>query len=230
MLIGGIQKTTLVDYPHHIATIVFTAWCNLRCRFCHNPELVVPAHIQASTLIPEDVFFAFLDERTHLLDGVVISGGEPTLQADLPTFCRRIQERWLLVKLDTNGRDPHLIKDLARAGLVDYIAMDMKIDDLHWLELLQSKERLHPYHASISYLLQGNIPYEFRTTLIKPYHTLSVFTRMLHLITGADQYFLQTYRPHHTLDPTFDGQAFTLDEMRWFQSIANQYVTTCHIR
>lgn len=231
MLIAWIQKTTLVDYPDKIATLLFTAGCNLKCRFCHNPELVLPERIKQLSLIPEENFFVFLKARKHLLEGVVLSGGEPTLQPDLLSFCRRVKEEtWLPIKLDTNGRDPSLVQQLIEQKLIDYIAMDIKIDDAQWLLLLQKKEKLHPYHQTIRLLLQSPIPYEFRTTMIHPYHTQESFASMLRLISWAQQYVLQSYRPDKTLDPTFDGYAYTEKEMAAFQQQAQHYVQYCSIR
>lgn len=231
MLIAWIQKTTLVDYPHKVATLLFTAWCNLRCRFCHNPELVLPEQIKKLVPIPEENFFVFLNARKHLLDGVVISGGEPTLQPNLLNFCQRIKEEsWLAIKLDTNWRDPRMVKQLIDQQLIDYVAMDIKIDEAQRLALLQKKEKQHPYLNTINLLLSWEVTYEFRTTIIKPYHTKESFSSMLELIRWAQQYALQTYRPQKTLDPTFDGCACTEKEMQAFQQQARAYVTNCVIR
>lgn len=231
MIIAWIQKTTLVDYPNKIATLLFTAGCNLRCRFCHNPELVLPEKIKQLDLIPEDNFFVFLQARKYLIDGVVISGGEPTLQRDLLAFCQKIkQETWLLIKLDTNGRDPVLIQQLIEQQLVDYIAMDIKIDEAQLFTLLQKKEKQHPYLQTIHLLIDWAIDYEFRTTMIYPYHTKKSFASMLSLITWAKKYVLQTYRPQKTLDTSFNWYAFTDDEMKAFQEQAQLYVQYCSIR
>ena len=230
MLIAWVQKTTLVDYPDKIASIVFTPWCNLRCRFCHNPELVLPQAIQAIEKIPEENFFAFLDTRVWLIDAVVISGWEPTLQHDLPDFCKKIKEKWFAVKLDTNWRDPEIVRILIDQQLVDYVAMDIKVDQSQRLQLLQSKEKFHPYLATIQLLLNSDIEYEFRTTLIKPYHNLPSFITMLQLIPDAKRYYLQTYRPQLTLDTTFDGKPFSYGEMYAFQLLAREYVQECCMR
>ncbi len=230
MLIAWVQKTTLVDYPDKIASIIFTPWCNLRCRFCHNPELVIPQSIQVIEKIPEENFFAFLDTRIWLIDAVVISGWEPTLQRDLPDFCRKIKEKWFAVKLDTNWRDPEIVRQLIDQHLIDYVAMDIKIDQPQRLQLLQSKEKSHPYLATIQLLLNSSIEYEFRTTLIKPYHNLYSFTAMLQLIPNAKRYYLQIYRPQLTLDTTFDGNPFSYAEMHAFQLLAKEYVQECYLR
>lgn len=231
MMIAWIQKTTLIDYPHKVATLLFTAWCNLRCRFCHNPELVLPENIKQLVLIPQENFFVFLNARKHLLDGVVISGGEPTLQPGLLDFCQRIkQDSWLAIKLDTNWRDPLLVEQLIDQELIDYVAMDIKIDEAQQLNLLQKKEKQHPYIHTINLLLNWDITYEFRTTIIKPYHTQESFSTMLDLIAWASLYVLQTYRPQKTLDTKFDGYACNETEMKRFQQQALDYVTSCVIR
>lgn len=203
----------------------------MRCRFCHNPELVLPEQIKNLVPIPEENFFVFLRARKHLLDGVVISGGEPTLQPDLLSFCEKIkQHSWLAIKLDTNWRDPHVVKQLIDQQLIDYVAMDIKVDEAQRLSLLQKKEKQHPYLQTIHLLLYWNLTYEFRTTIIKPYHTIESFASMLELIRWAHQYVLQTYRPQKTLDPTFDGTACTRQEMEAFQQQARTYVMNCVIR
>lgn len=231
MIIAWVEKTTLVDYPDKVATVLFTAWCNLRCRFCHNPELVLPEHIKQLVPIPEENFFVFLHSRKHLLDGVVISGGEPTLQYDLLDFCKKIkQETALKIKLDTNWSNPKLVTQLIEQQLIDYVAMDIKIDEAQRLALLQKKEKKHPYLHTINLLLAWDLPYEFRTTIIKPYHTPESFCSMLELIRWAQQYTLQTYRPQKTLDPTFAGYACTQQEMQAFQQQARDYVLNCMIR
>ncbi len=230
MVIAWVQKTTLVDFPDKVASIIFTPWCNMRCRFCHNPELVLPKEIKSIEKISEETFFSFLDTRIWFIDAVVISGGEPTLQPDLLEFCKKIKEKWFAVKLDTNGRDPAIVKFLIDHKLIDYIAMDIKIDQSQWLALLQNKEQFHPYLATIRLLLDSCLPYEFRTTLIKPYHSIAAFTSMLQLIQGAKTYYLQTYRPQITLDDDFDWIPFTQEEMNKFQQIAKNYVEECYIR
>ena len=230
MLIAGIQPTTLVDYPDKVATLVFTPGCNLRCRFCHNPELVLPEALRNTQLIPEEHFSTFLYHRKWLLDGVVISGGEPTLQSDLFAFCVAIKKLGYCIKLDTNGRDPNLVRQLIDAQLVDYIAMDVKIDFAQRFRLLQTKEKSHPYLETIALLLEARIPYEFRTTLIKPYHTADSITSILSLIRWAQCYALQTFRPIITLDPTFLWHAFTRAEMLQWKKYALQFVQSCEVR
>lgn len=230
MNIAWRQKVTLVDYPDKVATIIFTPWCNLRCRFCHNPELVLPRLIEQHTMISEEVFFDFLHRRVWMIDGVVISGGEPTIHRDILNFCRTIKQMWFFVKLDTNGRDPVVVQTMIDTWIVDFIAMDIKIDHTKRHHLLQTKEHYNPYIQTIKILINSSIDYEFRTTLIKPYHNHQIFKSMLSLIQGARRYALQTYRPQITLDQDFDGKSFSFEEMQNFQTIAQNYVKYCEIR
>ncbi len=232
MLIWGRQKTTLLDYPWKVATMIFTVGCNMRCRFCHNPEFVLPAKKgeQPYEKISEEAFFLFLQKRKGLLDGVVICGGEPTVQPDLRTFCEKIKKQGLLVKLDTNGTNPALLRSLIDDGLVDYVAMDIKTDYTQRYQLLQISKLYGNYCESISLLLERKVDYEFRTTMIKNYHTPERFQHMLQRIAGAKNYYLQAYRPQKTLDPRFDGEQFTRDELEEYRQIAATYVGRCEVR
>ncbi len=128
MNLSGIKKSTLLDYPGKIATLIFTPGCNFRCGFCHNPEFVLPDRVEKlrKDFISEEIFFRFLKTRIGFLDGVVICGGEPTIHSDLMGFCKKIKDLGFLVKLDTNGSRPEVIRDLLDANLIDYIAMDVK--------------------------------------------------------------------------------------------------------
>lgn len=225
MLIAGIQKMSLVDYPDKVACVVFTGWCNLRCRFCHNPALVRTDLLRCNPKIPEQAFFAFLEERKEFLDCIVISGGEPTIHHDLYDFCVRIKDDyWLLVKLDTNGSNPALVQRLIDEALIDYVAMDIKTDRSQWASLLQTSDDMTSYEQTISILLKGKVDYELRTTLIKSIHSLDTFDALLSMIRGVKQYTLQTYRPEVTLDSAFCGRTFSQDEMQQFANRARQFV------
>ena len=158
MRICGLQKLTLLDYPGHTACTVFTGGCNYRCPFCHNAELVLRSGEQPG--IPEEEFFALLDKRKGLLDGVAVTGGEPTLQPDLPDFLRRVREKGYDVKLDTNGTRPEVLKALVREGLVQYAAMDVKNSPARYAETA-GVEDPEPDRVweSADFLLSGPIPY-----------------------------------------------------------------------
>ena len=173
MLISWIQKTTLLDFPGKVACIIFTAWCNLRCKYCHNSNLVLPEKLKKiMEFIDEKIFFNFLKTKIWILDGVVICWWEPTIQKDLECFCQKIKDMWFLVKVDTNWQNPHILKTLLNKNVVDYIAMDIKwdfnnLENLVWISLEKNL-----YQESVEIIKnQSHIDYEFRTTLIKNYHT-----------------------------------------------------------
>ena len=217
MKLTAIQKFTILDYPGKVACIAFTPGCNMRCGFCHNPEFVLPERIQelSGSFIEEAIFFHFLDKRRGLLDGVVVSGGEPTIWRELPEFLRKIKERGFLVKLDTNGNHPAMLKALLSEQLVDYVAMDVKTSLAHYPKLVGPLVKVEYIQKSIALLLASDIPYEFRTTLIRELHTPEVLVSIGELIQGAKQFFLQSFRPGHTLQAGFSQyHPFSLDELK----------------
>ncbi|PIR76985.1 MAG: anaerobic ribonucleoside-triphosphate reductase activating protein, partial [Candidatus Magasanikbacteria bacterium CG10_big_fil_rev_8_21_14_0_10_38_6] len=144
MVISGVQPFTLLDFPEKTACIIFTAGCNFRCGYCHNPEFVLPEKIQQikTSFIDEETIYSFLQKRKGLLDGVVISGGEPTMMGDLPAFIRNIKELGFLVKLDTNGNRPLVLQHLLDEGLLDYVAMDVKTSLVNYADLVGDCVRL----------------------------------------------------------------------------------------
>lgn len=181
MKIAGLQKLTLLDYPEKTAATVFTYGCNFRCPFCHNAELVTgtkPAvsSQQSSLFISEEDFFAFLDKRHGLLDGICITGGEPTLQPDLTEFCTRIKAKGFLIKLDINGSNPKVLRALLQENLVDYVAMDIKNSPETYRDTIgltgdRSHFALKAIEESIDLLLESTIPFEFRTTVVAQLHS-----------------------------------------------------------
>lgn len=230
MLISGIKKTTLLDYPGKVSCIIFTAGCNLRCQYCHNSEFVLPEKIKLiKDFIPEEIFFNFLKTKIWLLDGVVICWGEPTLQKDLEPFCQKIKDMWFLVKLDTNWQNPDILKKLLEKNLLDYIAMDIKWDYDNLEDLIWKYDK-QKYFESIKLIKNSDIDGEFRTTLIKNYHSLDDFETVVKQISGAKKYFLQNYKWGNTLQEDFDGKSFLSWELIDFKNIALQYVEKCTIR
>lgn len=192
MIIKGLQKTTLLDYPDRIACTIFLGGCNLRCPYCHNATLVYGN----SEDISEETLFTFLRSRVGRLEGVCISGGEPTLHSDLPQLIAGIKELGFLVKLDTNGTNPEMLAELIGGGLVDYVAMDIKnspekysvttgVDCSALLDRIKSSARL---------LMEGGVEYEFRTTVTVEHHTLSDMAMIGEWLAGAKRYYLQSYR------------------------------------
>lgn len=231
MLISWIQKTTLLDFPGKVSCIIFTAGCNLRCQYCHNSEFVLPEKISKITdFIPEEVFFNFLQSKIWVLDGVVICWGEPTVQKDLALFCRRIKQMWFLVKLDTNGQNPEVLELLLQEKLLDYIAMDIKCDYKNGEELLWVSYDKTKYFQTIEIIKNSGIDYEFRTTLIKNYHTLDNFHSLIEQISGAKKYFLQNFKWGNTLQKDFAGASFSSHELLELKALANKYVEKCEIR
>lgn len=195
MLIGGLQKLTLIDYPGKIACTVFTVGCNFRCHFCHNPELIDPSKFKLSEIIEEKSFFDFLNARRGLLDGVCITGGEPTLYPDLPEFIKKIKALGFLVKLDTNGTKPEMLTALIADKLVDCIAMDIKTalkKDLYE-KVTGSAVDFENIKKSIEIIMQSGLEYEFRTTVVPGLHTENDILSIAEEIHGAKKYYLQQF-------------------------------------
>lgn len=191
MEFAGIEKLSLVDYDNHIACTLFTRGCNFACPFCHNGPLVVPG--VDYSFIPFEQIMSFLKKRVGILDGVVISGGEPTLMPDLKEKISAIKDLGYLVKLDTNGTRPEVIKDLVESHLIDYVAMDVKSSLDVYPFICAAKVDKQKIVESINYLKNCGIDYEFRTTLIKEYHDLEDMKKILPLIDGAKKYRLQKF-------------------------------------
>lgn len=216
MLISGIQRFTLLDFPEHIACIVFLTGCDFRCGYCHNPEFVLPKEIKkiSKSFIPEGVFFNFLESRKGLLDGVVISGGEPTISSSLPIFIKKIKDSGFKVKLDTNGNNPPMLEKLLKDNLIDYIALDVKISLEEYPSLVGPCIRPDFISKSIQLIKKSGIEYEFRSTLIREIHTEKILKNMATLLEGTTSYYLQTFRSGHTLDKKFQKyHPFTQTEM-----------------
>lgn len=205
MLISGIQPFTMLDYPGRTACVVFTPGCNFRCGYCHNPEFVLPEKIiqLKDSFIPESSFFSFLAKRQGLLGGVVVSGGEPTLAADLLGFIGRVKALGFMVKLDTNGNRPEIIEQALDRGLVDYIAMDVKTSLALYSALVGPLASPDKLKRSIALIRESGVDYEFRTTLIKELHSAIILSSMAEELRGAKQLFLQYFRPGVILRPQF---------------------------
>lgn len=191
MKVGGLQKLTLLDFPGKVACTVFTVGCNLRCPFCHNASLVT--HIQDAVSVTEDDLYSFLKKRAGILDGICVSGGEPTLQKDLPEFLKKLKDLGYLVKLDTNGTSPEILSSLMRDGLVDYVALDIKNSPEKYALTCGNVDLFDKIKGSVSLLLSGNIDYEFRTTVVNGFHEVSDFESIGRFIHGAKRYYLQAF-------------------------------------
>ena len=232
MNISWLQKLSLIDYPGKVACVVFTPGCNLRCRFCHNPDFVLPERIEQikDTFLWEKVFFAFIENRRGLLDAVSICWGEPTLQPWLIPFIKKVKSLGFLVKLDTNGRDPKLLQKIIDENLVDYIAMDVKHTWEKYPSLVWSVGDIGHYKESVEIIKNSEIEYEFRTTVIKWIHIDEDIRAIVNQVHGARKYVLQNYRSGEVLDAEFQGLPFTPTELYSFQSIAAHEVKSCTIR
>lgn len=200
MLVGGFQKLTLIDYPGKVATTVFTVGCNFRCPFCHNPELIdFPKDEIATYRKNEKVFFDFLGKRKGLLDGVCVTGGEPTVQPDLLPFLEKIKKMGFLVKLDTNGSRPEIVKEVVKRKLADFFAMDIKNRAECYQETSGSGVSDANIRESIRLIRESGVSYEFRTTVVPGIHEESDFDGIVDLIDGAPSYYLQEFRDFHIL-------------------------------
>lgn len=194
MHIAGMQKLTLLDYPEHVACTIFTPGCNFRCPWCHN--LIIAKDKVSSDTITENHVMDYLVKRKGILDGVAITGGEPTLQSDLSDFVGRIKSHGFKVKLDTNGTNPDMLKSMINDGLVDYVAMDIKncVDRYAVTAGLDSTYTVDVIQRSIAVLLENTVDYEFRTTVVDEFHDEASFKEMSGMIAGAKRFFLQAYR------------------------------------
>ena len=227
MQIHGFNKTTLLDYPGLVAATIFTGACNFRCPFCHNAELVLNPSSQP--IIPEEEILTHLKKRQGITKGVCITGGEPTLQKDLKDFVKKLKELDLKVKLDSNGYKPEVLKDLVKEGLLDYIAMDVKAPLDEYEVIAGVKLDVSKLQESIDFLKKGKVPYEFRTTVIKDFHTQESFEKIAELIKGADRYFLQGYvDSDKVIAPGLS--AYTYEEMQEFLPIFDGKVKHVEIR
>ncbi len=192
MNIQGFQKLTLLDFPGHMSCTVFTGGCNLRCPFCHNALLVENCPKKAA--YSEEEILNFISKRNGLLDGVSITGGEPLLQPDIRSFIEKIKSAGFLVKLDTNGTYPTRLKELVNAGLVDYVAVDIKNSKSKYALTTGTAGALLPaIEESVSFLMEGHVPYEFRTTVVKEFHTVGDIVEIGRWISGCPAYFLQNF-------------------------------------
>lgn len=230
MIIGGLQKTSLIDFPGKVSCVCFVSGCNFRCPYCHNPDLV---QHPGNAFLDENSFLDFVRERRGFLDGVVISGGEPTLQNDLPAFVSRIKKAGYAVKVDTNGSHPHMIRDLIEKRLVDYIAMDIKTDPS--LYPLFMKRGIDPdcIRSSIKLIMASGIPYEFRTTCVRPIVDAGAVETIARLIQGSFLYVLQNFSQARVLQPDFFENrkaGYDQEEMMQLKSIAETWVQKCIVR
>ncbi len=251
MKIGGLEKMTLIDFPGQVSAIVFTVACNFRCHFCYNPLLVWPAESSESESVKnteshslnnpssdltedycESGTLSFLESRRGKLDGVVITGGEPTLHADLPDFIKKIKKLGYKVKLDTNGTNPDMIKQLIKGKLLDYLAMDLKAPRERYFDIVGVASDWSKIGKSVKIIMKSGLPYEFRTTVVKKLLNSEDIAKMGQIIKGADKWYLQKFKPDTDLvNPTFKKEmAYTSKEMQALADIGSKYVKKCEWR
>ncbi len=194
MILGGLQKLTLIDYPGKIAATVFTVGCSFRCPFCHNPELVLPEWSGERGSIFEADFFKFLDKRKNKLEGVCITGGEPTVHKDLPEFMRKIKERGFLIKLDSNGTRPEVLERIFKENLADFVSMDIKNSLAKYPKTAGVDVDMDKIKTSIKLIQNSGVEYEFRTTVVPGFHTEEDFKEIADWLKGSSKYALQKFR------------------------------------
>ena len=227
-MIKGLQTLTLLDYPGKVACTVFTGGCNFRCPFCHNGGIVLNPGAEPS--IPEEKVFDLLKKRRGVLEGVCITGGEPTLWKGLWDFAKEIKAMGYSVKLDTNGTNPELMHKLILAGVVDYVAMDIKNSPDKYAETIGVKGfNLQPVKDSVRLLLQGTAGYEFRTTVVKGMHTPQDIVEIGKWIQGAEKYFIQPYRDSDlVIDRSCERHSD--EELQALLAAAREYVPAAELR
>ncbi|MFH0840933.1 MAG: anaerobic ribonucleoside-triphosphate reductase activating protein [bacterium] len=235
MLIGGLEKLSLIDYPDHLAAIIFTQGCNFRCQFCYNPMLVLPNSknkLQKDHLIPEKDLFAFLRDRVKKLDGVVITGGEPTLHQDLPEFIKKIRSLGYLIKLDTNGTNPDMVTKLIKDQLIDYIAMDLKAPRNKYEEVVGVPIDFSKIAKSVKIIKASKLPHEFRTTVAPNLLNQSDIIAMAEFLAGDSKWYLQEFQSDKDLiNKEFEGSAmYSRRDLQEMAEQARKYVKNCRVR
>lgn len=238
MKIGGLQKLTLIDYPKKTAATIFVSGCNFRCGFCYNPELVLPEKIKKHPLISEKKLYDFLSQRKGMLQGVCITGGEPTIHSDLPKFISNIKKMEFLVKLDTNGSNPEMLKKLIKEKLVDYVAMDIKapiganFQFSKYKKATGVKVDLNKIKKSVEILKSSNIEHEFRTTVVPGTHAKEDIIQIAKDIAPAKKYYLQNFEPKkNTINPDFQNiKPYSKDFLIEIQKVIKHFFEICEIR
>ncbi len=229
MILKGLQKLTLLDFPGKIAATVFTGGCNFRCPFCHNASLVIPERFGET--LPEEEFFAFLSKRKGILEGVAITGGEPTLHKDLPEFIKRIKDGGFLVKLDTNGTNPEMLERLIDDGLLDYVAMDIKSSREGYSKAVGLENyNLEKIEKSIEILKKCKVDFEFRTTVVNGLHSKADIEEIGKWLSGEEKFFLQTFKDSGDLIDAEGYSAYSDEEMAELQKNLIKYLPSISLR
>lgn len=227
MKIHGLMKMTLLDFPGQVACTVFLGGCDMRCPFCHNSELL---DMNAPEVMDENELYDFLSKRKGLLDGVVFTGGEPLLRRDIAPVMQKIREMGFKIKLDTNGNHPDRLKELVSSGLVDYVAMDIKNSpEKYGVTIGLPDFDISKVKESVEFLLEGKVPYEFRTTVVRQFHDEESMKAIAGWISGADRYYLQGFVDRETVK--FSGlEACSKEQMHSFLEIVKSSVKEADLR
>ena len=232
--IGGLEKSTLIDYPGKVACTVFLIGCNFRCPFCYSSELVLPEKIKEQPRVKEEEFFNFLKERQGLLDAVVVCGGEPTCVKDLPDFIKKIKNLRFLVKLDTNGSNPEMLKKLTNDRLVDYIAMDIKAPLNKFSKYDKAtgvKADLNKIKESIEIIKNSGLDYEFRTTVVPTVHSKEDVVQIAEEIKPAKKFYLQNFKPQKNLNREFKKiKPYPKDFLLEIKEEISKFFEICEVR
>jgi pyruvate formate lyase activating enzyme len=240
--IGGLQKMTMIDYPGTISATVFLIGCNFKCGFCHNPELVNPELIKNQLEISQDDFFKFLDERKELLEGICITGGEPTINSGLLKFIKKIKAKGFLVKLDTNGSNPEMLEKLINEKLIDFVAMDIKtsID----VKIKNQKSKIKNYDKatgvsvnlkkilrSVELIKNSGIDYEFRTTAVPGIVEKEDIEKIGEWLQGIKKFALQQFQNKKVLDKNFEKlEPYSEEILKEFKEILEKYIEKVELR
>ena len=229
MIIGGIQKFSLIDYPGKTCAIIFTRGCNFRCRYCHNPELVIPEKYAPE--IPLSQIYDFLESRRGKLDAVSITGGEPTQHSDLIEVMKKIKNMGFLVKLDSNGSRPEMLEKIISKKLVNYLAMDIKAPLEDYSKIMGWPVEVEKLKKSIELIINSGTDYEFRTTIVKSLTSKDDLRKIAKTIQGAKKYFLQKFIPTKMNDPRLkDESSYSDKELQELALELMVYVEYCDVR
>lgn len=229
MKISGIQKTSLIDYPKKICTVIFTRGCNFFCGFCHNPELVDPK--KYTEIIKENQIINFLKKRKKIINAVTITGGEPTIHKKLPDFIKKVKKLNFLVKLDTNGTNPKIINFLIKNNLIDYIAMDIKNSLNFYKRTVNQNVDIKNIKKTIDIIKKNKIPYEFRTTVVPKIHNTKSIKEIGILLKNTNLFYIQNFRKGKIIDSRLNNLTlFSSKQLLEFKTILKKYIKNVYIR
>lgn len=229
MQIKGFQKTSMVDYPEKIVSVIFLTNCNFRCPYCHNPEMVL--NDPKIEEIPQEEVIEHMKEKRKWVDGICVTGGEPCLHEDLPEFIEKVKKEGFLVKLDTNGSNPEMIKELLDKKLLDFISVDIKSNLENYENIAKVKVDLEKIKKSVDLIKNSNIDYEFRTTVLPDMHKKEDLIKIGEWLKGSKKYALQNFRPGKCLNPSYNEKlGFSKQELEDFKLILEPYFEKVEIR